>query len=231
MSKKRNNKEIEEIEIIDDDEIEVSQEKDNSDYENIPMEERIYQIEKKTKIIFILVILTTIFSFLTLVVGISNNGDTKTTTKTNNNNSSSNSANESLYSYDTSNFKEITASDIKKESSKETIVVMIGRQGCTYCASYAPTLEKVADDYNVKVRYIDFDLIVNVAARKVLDQDAYDTIANLEGEGNFKTFGAEAVKATPYTLFIKDNKIIYGIKGNATTSTVEAAFKSAGLKK
>lgn len=227
---KRNNKETEEIiDIIDDDEIEETLE--DKDYENIPMDDRIYNIERKIKIIYILVILTTILSFLTLVTNFALNSSNKNTTTTNNQNNET----EEMYTYDTKDFKEITAKDIKSESKNETIVVLVGRQGCYYCAEFAPTITAVAKEYNVTIRYIDFAKIVDFKTTPtkpaVSDSESYNLIKNLEGKGSWSGFGEKAMRGTPNTLIIKNNIIISGVNGNSPTDTVRAAFEEAGLKK
>ena len=43
--------------------------------------------------------------------------------------------------------------------------------------------------------------------------------------------GTEALKGTPATLIIKNNKIVYYIKGAADAETIAKAFDSVGLGK
>jgi len=194
------------------------------EFEEISTEERIISIEKKINWILVLVIVTLFFSLCSMIYVINGSSTTDATSDTT-------TTDESDYTYDTSELEEISASDIKSASKGKTIVAVIARQGCYYCSVYMPTLTSVAKDYDVTVKYIDFAKIVDFTQNPIVvsDQDAYDTIANLEGTGDWSEFGAEAVKGTPNTLFIKDNKIIYGINGAQEESTVKAAFDAAGL--
>lgn len=229
MTKRRNKKEEIE-EIIDDETIEVIEE-ENGEYENISIEDRIYNIEKKTNVMYILVILISIISILTLISNFALNNSNSNSTSTNNTQKES----EESYTYDTSNFKEITASEIKSESKNSTIVVLIGRQGCSHCAEFAPTIAQVAKEYNITVRYIDFGKIVdfttNPEQASVSDSEAYNLIRNLEGKDTWSGFGETAMRGTPNTLIIKNNIIIGGINGNRSADLVREAFNNAGLKK
>lgn len=201
----------------------IDEEQIEEEFEELSTDDRIINIEKRVNIILILCIVILFFSLCSMVYVI-NYGSEKTT-------DDSQTTSEESYTYDTSAFKEITAADIKSESKGKTIVVVIARQGCYYCSQYMPIIASVAESYDVTVEYIDFAKIVDftVANPYVSDKDAYDTIANLSAETGWENFGETAVAGTPNTLFIKDNKIIYGINGAQDESTVKAAFKAAGL--
>lgn len=227
-TKNNDKKKYEEIEIIEDNEVIETQ---DNDYEEIPDSEKIYNIEKKVNTIYILTIITTILTLITLVSTFALNSNNSNTNNNANNNSQS--SNENDYTYSTAAFKEIKASDIKSESKNDTIVVLVGRQGCYYCAQFAPTITKVAEEYGITVRYIDFAKIVDFTLEQptVSDSESYTLIKELEGEGSWSTFGETAMKGTPNTLIIKNNKIIGGINGNQSTDKVKSAFEAAGLKK
>jgi thiol-disulfide isomerase/thioredoxin len=135
------------------------------------------------------------------------------------------------YTYDTSAFKAIKASEIKNASKSETIVVLIARQGCSYCSYYAPVITKVAKDFGITVRYIDLATIVDFSQRLITDEEAYDTLSNLQGSGEWKDFAKNNITGTPLTLIIKNNKVVGGIGGYTEADGVETAFKAAGLKK
>lgn len=206
--------------------IDTEVEQFEEEFEDISTADRIVNIEKRVNLILVLVIVTLFFSLCSMVYVI-NNGSKEYSDSNNN----TQTTDESDYTYDTSAFDEISASDIKSLSKGKTIVVVIARQGCGYCAQYMPVLSSVAKDYNVTVKYIDFAKIIDftVANPVVSDKDAYDTIANLSAVSDWEGFGAKAVTGTPNTLFIKDNKIIYGINGADSEANVKSAFKAAGL--
>lgn len=132
--------------------------------------------------------------------------------------------------YDTSDFKEISAKDIVSESKDELIVIMIGRQGCGYCAMYAPLLNEVGKENNVKIRYINFLDLIDIYTGEPNNQEEYDIIKNLDAVPDFANFGEKAsLEGTPTTLFVKDNKIIYAINGYVPKDMIEDAFKEVGL--
>ena len=231
VAKKIDKKEeaIEEVEEVEE-EVVLDSKAEDSEYEPLSVEDRLFNIEKKLSAILILTIITLTVGVISMIVAFGNGGN-EDSSKTYNNSGNGNQGSEVAddYSYDTSSFKEITAQDIASESKGKTIVVMIGRQGCGYCAMYAPIIQKVASNHNVTIRYIDFLKIVDISAGTVIDSDAYNLIKNLSAVSDWDKFGETALKGTPNTLFIKNSKIIYGVNGYHEEADVEAAFKAAGL--
>lgn len=232
MAKNKDVKDVEVEEIEETEEVEEVKTKvvDNDDYEEISLEDRIINIEKRTNITLGLVVTTLIITiivlFLTINVvnsgltgGSGNSGDTLEV--------------EDDFSYDTSAFDPIKASEIKSESKGETIVVLIARQGCSYCSYFAPIITEVAKDYDVTVRYIDLTTIIDFSTTPatITDTDSFDTLQNLTGEGEWETFAADNLGGTPLTLIIKNNKVVGGIGGYTEAENVSTAFKNAGLKK
>ncbi len=237
MAKKKEKieEEIEEIEdaseeveeVVED--VKKSDEDEEEEFVELTTEERIVNIEKKTNLVLVLVAVTLVLALITMIVVINNgsSGSSSNENKTNTSESQESGDN----SYDISAFKEIRAQDIASESKSETIVVMIGRQGCGYCAIYAPIITQVAEEYGITVRYIDFLKIVDLQSSSITDEEAYNTIKNLNATKEFEGAGEEALSGTPATLIIKNNKIINYIRGAADAATVEQEFKAAGLGK
>jgi thiol-disulfide isomerase/thioredoxin len=124
-------------------------------------------------------------------------------------------------SYDTSMFKEISLSEIEKDSKGKTVVVWLGLETCGYCQAYAPLLAQVAGEYNMTARY------VNVSN---MTQEDYDVLVSLKGKGNYENFGS-SFTGTPFTMIIKDGVIIGGINGYVEASSIRSTFEAAGLKK
>ena len=233
MAKKKIETEEEVFEEIDDVEEEVElkdEDEKDEDYEPLSMEDRMINVEKKLSAILIISIITLAVAVITMIV-VFGNGDGDKSYSNDSNSSSQASEEAGGSTYDTSAFKEISAQDIASESKGKTIVVMIGRQGCGYCAAFAPIITQVAEDNDVTIRYIDFLKIVDIAAGTVTDSDAYNLIKNLDAVSEWDKFGETALKGTPNTLFIKNSKIIYGINGYHEEADVQAAFKAAGLSK
>ncbi len=233
MAKKKVEKKeevIDEIEEVEEDVVLDEEEKKEEEYEPLSVEDRLLNVEKKLSAILILSIITVAICAITMIVMFGKDTDSNGTYN-NNNNSEASSEVADDYSYDTSSFKEISAQDIASESKGKTIVVLIGRQGCGYCAAYAPIISKVAQANNVTIRYIDFLKIVDISAGTVIDSDAYNLIKNLDATSEWEKFGETALKGTPNTLFIKNSKIVYGINGYHEEADVVSAFKATGLSK
>ena len=149
----------------------------------------------------------------------------KESTKENNKGSNS--------SFKLTDFNEIRATKIAAKSKNQTIVVLIGRETCHYCVQFAPVLAEVAKEYGITVYYIDLLKIISIGEEEstVTDQDAYNAIINLEGEGYWEDFASTYFGNTPQTMIIRNNKVIYGIVGYHDKKTTESEFEKAGFEK
>lgn len=206
---------------------------DESEYlDDSTVQERLTDIEKKVNITLVLMVILIIIGIV-LIFGVFGEESKKSYTSDNTNTQDSGESVDSA-SYSTDDFKEISASEISSESKNETIVIMIGRQGCGYCAAYAPVIAEVAKDFNITVRYIDLAKIIDFSAypyTTISDSTSYNTIASLSGSGEWKDFAEEGLSGTPLTLIVKNNKVVGGIQGSAYAEDVEEAFTNAGLSK
>lgn len=210
--------EVEEVEEIDEVEDDEEEEEYDDDYEEVPLEERLASIEKKTNVTFWLVIAILVVVSLNMLFTLNGNSNEDTTT-TSDTTQSTNS--QSTSGYDTSAFNTITPDKIKSLSDGKTIVVWLGYQGCGYCQQYAPVLAQVTKEFGITANY------VNV---QTLTEDGLNTILSLTGSGEWKEF-ASTFKGTPFTLIIKNNKVVGGIKGYVDANTITKTFEDAGLKK
>jgi len=227
MAKKKKEELVEEVEEVVEEveEVEEPETTEEDEYVELTMEERITNIEKRTNITFVISLFILAISLITMIV-VMNGGSVKS----NNTDETETKEEAQEATYDTSAFKEIKAQDIATESKNETIVVMIGRQGCGYCAVYAPVITEVAAKHNFTVRYIDFTKIVDINKRSLIDKEAYDIIVNMDAVKEFEGSGATAMEATPATLIIKNSKILYYIRGAASAEMLENALKEGGIK-
>lgn len=140
---------------------------------------------------------------------------------------------ETSTAYDTSIYNVIKPSDIATESKGKKIVLWVGRQSCGYCEMYAPYIKEASDNYGIKAYYVDLEKLIefNVAQPYIKDEEEFNILSSLNGEGKWKGFAEENVGGTPLTLIIQDNKVIGGLSGYADTDTIMGVFKDAGLKK
>ena len=123
--------------------------------------------------------------------------------------------------YDASLFNEITVKDIPKLSKGKTIVVWLGNPGCGYCGGYAPLLNEVAKEYDLDINYID---------TSIMSLEEEDIVKKMEGKDEFKDF-ASSYNGVPFTMIIKNNKIVGGLNGFNEKDAIINAFKLSGLVK
>jgi len=206
---------------------ELTEEVKSNDYEEVSMEERIINIEKKANASFALNIAIVILVLISLVFSIGGGAKNLDETET-----EGGEATETV-TYDTSAFKQIDASDIKELSDGKAIVVWVGRQSCGYCTQYAPYIAEAAEEYGIVAHYIDLAEYVNFNVEQpyITNTEEFDTLSNLTGKGDWKTFAADNVGGTPLTLIIKNNQVVGGIPGYTEVDGITSAFKDAGLKK
>ena len=180
-------------------------------------------------IVLIITIFAGIISTGYLVYKIDNLSKEIDTLKKGNTNTNNEEEEEQQSGYDTSAFKEIKGKDIKKESKNKTIVVLVARQTCGYCAIFAPTITEISEEYDFQVRYIDLEKIIDIYSPNwdVIDEESYNTLVNLDAVSGFETFMDE-FGATPMTIVVKDGKITGGIVGAYPKENVVEALKDAG---
>ena len=227
----------EEFDFVDEDDFEEEVEtpkkkkvskvvEDDEEVVELTMEERIIGIEKKQNIILVFVLVTALLSLFTFISGLGGNKTYKDEETEPTNTETQQSA-----TYDTSAFTKVKAQDLEKLSKKDTIIVWIGRQGCGYCGQFAPTITSVGEKLDETIYYLDladiFDFSTNPVT--ILDEEAYDLLLNFktdgDNEGVMEEFGA-----TPMTLVIKKNKIVGNFVGAYDEATALEILEDEGFK-
>lgn len=180
--------------------------------------EKIYKLGKLI-IVFLALIL------VTLILGVSKIYSSGVT-------SNSNNSEESDYNteYDVSMFKEITASDIENKTKDKLSVVYIGRSTCSWCAAFLPNLWKAQDEYGYTTLYVDIAKIIDFENGGVKDQDSYDLMMSITGDG-YEKYMEENFGSTPMILIMKDNKIINAQTGYSEYDAFEKVLNDAGITK
>ena len=166
---------------------------------------------------------------LVLIIGVSK---MYSNPKTNTSSETQNETTEYNTDYDVSMFEEIEAKDLKKKTKGDLKVVYIGRESCGWCAAFLPNLWQAQEDYGFKTLYIDIAKIIDFNSQNggVLDQDAFDALTKLTGEG-FETYMQENFGATPMILIMKDNKIVKAQTGYGEYKAFETLLTDAGITK
>ncbi|MBP5683795.1 MAG: thioredoxin family protein [Bacilli bacterium] len=90
---------------------------------------------------------------------------------------------------------------------KDKNIVLIGRDNCSHCISYKPTIESVAKQYKIKVYYINTNTIDN--------EEEYDTLWDFFDAGG-----------TPTTAVVSDGKLIAREEGELTRSKLISFLKA-----
>ncbi len=216
---------VEKITIDKDDELEEE--------EILSLEDRILNIEKKTNNTFVISVITLVIScIILLLVATIDGGNANTTSSTGESTGAQDSLGQEMETtYDASMFDEIKGSEIKSLSKNKTIVLWIGRQGCGYCASYSPIIAGVKDKYKVDIKYIDYSKMVNISAGAIVDEESYSAIESLTGSGDYENYGKTAITGTPYTLVIKNNKIIGALRGSNSEDSIVKMLKETKVIK
>lgn len=93
-------------------------------------------------------------------------------------------------------------------------VVIIGRQGCSWCQKYNPILKKVNGKYDLDIKYLSTD---NFTTEEYYNYLTIDTTSADEGIG------------TPITMIISEGKIIDRIDGYVEQSSLETFLKNNGI--
>ena len=86
---------------------------------------------------------------------------------------------------------------MKYYNSQETTLVMLGKEGCSYCEAFQPELDFMAEQYNFKYEYIAMDKLNSSDYKKLLDII----------EVSSSDFG------TPYTVVVENGKKIDSLAG------------------
>lgn len=135
--------------------------------------------------------------------------------------------------YDISSFTKIKPTELTTLSQGKKIVVWIGRQGCSYCSLYAPTIKSVTKDLGIKAYYIDLGSMYDASSGEwqLVDEEGYNTImglqkANADAEKLMADFGA-----TPMTLVIEDNAVVNGAMGAIGKEDLSKILETEGFKK
>ena len=120
MANKKKTKIVEELD--EDTVIEEKKEQEEviDDFEELSLEDRVFNIEKKTNAIFVMVIITMILCLVSLIVVIAKNNDGK---KSDSSSTSSETSNSNDSGYSTEAFNVIKGSDIATVSKGKTAII------------------------------------------------------------------------------------------------------------
>ena len=125
--------------------------------------------------------------------------------------------------YDVSEFTKINTKDIENLSKDKTMIIMIGRPSCGWCAAFAPNLSGLEKELNFEAYYINQDEIVTDV---ILDEEAFNTLLNIKTNEGYETFMEENLGATPLTLIIRNNTLENALVGYYEKDELKTRLKS-----
>ncbi len=102
----------------------------------------------------------------------------------------------------------------EKVENKETFILYIGSKDCSHCAEFKPKIEDVANEYKIKVYYID------ISKLNKEEENELKKIANYSG--------------TPTTAFIDEGEDLgtqTHIDGDVSIERIKKSFKNNGYIK
>lgn len=220
MAKEKN---IEEETFTDD----VIETNDEYEIEEVTIEERIANIEKKSSAALVIQVISLLLLVLILIFVLSNNTGKDSLSDSE---GTDVAESEETYSYDASSFNKIAVNDISKESKNKKIVVLVARQGCSWCAKFAPVIASLQNEYDFTVQYIDLAEIIDFSTYEIADQDAYDKLIDYVENSDYADYVAKGI-GTPLTLFIKNNKVVNAISGYTEVNELKSILSSEGFGK
>ena len=101
----------------------------------------------------------------------------------------------------------------EKIDNEDSFILVVSQSTCTHCATYKPKLEKISNDYDIDIFYIDYDLENKDTQKQFLEE------FDLDG-------------STPITIFIKDGKqtnLFDRLEGDVSESKAIEKFKEMGF--
>ena len=144
---------------------------------------------KKSKIIFIVALVIFIILLGVLIINKSKNNE------------------------NSDNFKEVSFREVKDMfDNKEDFVLCITQTTCSHCATFKPKLEKLANEYDIEIYYMEADLLSKE------EQEELPKYVNYRG--------------TPVTVFIKNGEektVATRISGDISYEKAVEKFKDNGF--
>lgn len=175
----------------------------------------IISVLNSIKIVLYLILVVLVVN--TVLLSVSMNKDT--------NNNEEQKIEEEIPEYDVSEFKSINFSDFEKLISlKGTHVIYIGREACSYCAMFIPTMKEAQEKYEFKTNYFDISSIFNFTTNTIIDQKAFDKMSTLND------FFEENILATPMIVIYKDGKFVDGTMGYQSLDEYSKFLENNGFK-
>lgn len=101
-------------------------------------------------------------------------------------------------------------------------IIVIGQTTCSHCLAIKPALNSVASEYDLKINYINVDVLSEDESNEF-----FESLKSLEYSN--PDFVEKGSFGTPLILVVKNGKIRNYMEGERTTSQLVKEFKKIGL--
>ena len=147
------------------------------------MEEKVEQIYKMVIVLIILVAINLLITFI-------GKFSVKSTSNTSN---GTNSSTSTTNNYDVSMFKSITLDELNTlftDTNSKYYVVYLGRETCSACVSFLPTLQSMQSKYGYTTQYLDITTVdaKTEAFEKLMGYLNKEVTLNVNGESKTQSF-------------------------------------------
>lgn len=171
-------------------------------------------------------LLNKIYICLIILIGIASINLINQFIPTNSTNNETPKQEQELPEYDTSSFNTLTAEKaLEITKSKTPQVVYLGREGCSFCAQFIPTLKAMEEKYDYQTNYLPIDKVEN-------DDDLKEFVSRLDmdyPEGEGQSYG-DNYGVTPMVAIFKNGKMIDGSLGAVSEEVFEEFLNKNGIK-
>jgi len=106
----------------------------------------------------------------------------------------------------------------------DTNIVVIGQTACSHCIAFKPTINSVAEDYDITINYLNLTKLSSEEYNKFSD-------SLIKIKYNEPEFVESGKFGTPLTLIIKDGKVTNYISGQRTYSQLTRELKKSNIIK
>lgn len=170
-------------------------------------EETLKKILTCVRVLIVFAVINTII--LLIAVGEPSSTKASSTSKTE---SSANSE------YDVSMFDEISSTEfinLFSDKNSGTNVIYLGREGCSYCVAFLPTLKQAQSEIGYTTKYLDITTVNEEDAEKIM---------------GLNDFLNENYGSTPIVIITKDGKYIDGSVGYTEYEDFISFLNENGIK-
>ena len=182
------------------------------------------ELNKIYKLVTIVLVIVSIDLAVNLLSKVNFNGGTKTSNEQSSEQTSSN--------YDVSMMDTLTVDQVVNlfNDKKSTYVVYFGRENCSACVAFLPTLQKMQKKYNYVTKYLDIRTVDagSEAYKTLISKLSKEVTLTVNGEKKTDKFGS-FFGYTPMVFVIYEGKFNDGFVGAYSEEKFETFLNNNGI--